>query len=107
MKVSILVPVYGVEKYIRKCMLSVLDQTFKDDIEILAIDDLGPDKSIEIPLVLAVADGDDASIICFLIASKLFFICEESVFDFIVNSASVSANNEVTWSPVNPIYLIF
>lgn len=41
-------PVYGVEPYIRKCILSVLNQTFKDDIEILAVDDLGPDKSIEI-----------------------------------------------------------
>ena len=47
-KVTVGMPVYGVEKYIRKCMLSVLNQTFKDDIEILAIDDLGPDKSIDI-----------------------------------------------------------
>ena len=47
-KVTVGMPVYGVEKFIRKCMLSVLDQTFKDDIEILAIDDLGPDNSIEI-----------------------------------------------------------
>ena len=47
-RVTIGMPVYGVEKYIRKCMLSVLDQTFKDDLEILAIDDLGPDNSIEI-----------------------------------------------------------
>ena len=47
-KVTIGMPVYGVEKYIRKCMLSVLNQTFEDDIEILAIDDLGPDNSIEI-----------------------------------------------------------
>jgi glycosyltransferase involved in cell wall biosynthesis len=47
-KVTIGMPVYGVEKYIRKCMLSVLNQTFKEDIEILAIDDLGPDKSIDI-----------------------------------------------------------
>lgn len=47
-KVTIGMPVYGVEKYIRKCMLSVLNQTFKEEIEILAIDDLGPDKSIDI-----------------------------------------------------------
>lgn len=47
-KVTIGMPVYGVEKYIRKCMLSVLNQTFEDDIEILTIDDLGPDKSIDI-----------------------------------------------------------
>lgn len=47
-KITIGMPVYGVEKYIRKCLLSVLNQTFKDDIEILVIDDLGPDNSIEI-----------------------------------------------------------
>lgn len=47
-KVTIGMPVYGVEKYIRKCMLSVLNQTFKEDFEILAVDDLGPDKSVEI-----------------------------------------------------------
>ena len=47
-KVTIGMPVYGVEKYIRKCMLSVLNQTFKEEFEILAVDDLGPDNSIEI-----------------------------------------------------------
>ena len=47
-KITVGMPVYGVEKYIRKCMLSVLNQTFADDIEILAVDDLGPDKSIDI-----------------------------------------------------------
>ena len=47
-KVTVGMPVYGVEQYIRKCMLSVLNQTFKEDIEILAIDDLGPDNSINI-----------------------------------------------------------
>ena len=47
-KITIGMPVYGVEKYIRKCMLSVLNQTFSGEIEILAIDDLGPDNSIDI-----------------------------------------------------------
>lgn len=47
-KVTIGMPVYGVEKYIRKCMLSVLNQTFKEDYEILTVDDWGPDRSIEI-----------------------------------------------------------
>lgn len=47
-KVTVGMPVYGVEPYIRKCMLSVLDQTFSDDIEIIAVDDLGPDRSIDI-----------------------------------------------------------
>ena len=47
-KVTVGMPVYGVEKYIKKCMLTVLNQTFEDDIEILAVDDHGPDQSINI-----------------------------------------------------------
>ena len=47
-KVTIGMPVYGVEKYIRKCMLSVLNQSFTESYEIIAVDDWGPDKSIEI-----------------------------------------------------------
>ena len=47
-KVTIGMPVYGVEKYIRKCILSVLNQTFLDEIEVLVVDDLGPDKSMDI-----------------------------------------------------------
>lgn len=47
-KVTIGLPVYGVEKYIRKCLLSVLNQSFQGDLEILVVDDLGPDKSIDI-----------------------------------------------------------
>lgn len=47
-KVTIGMPVYGVEKYIRKSLLSVLNQSFHDNIEILVVDDLGPDKSMEI-----------------------------------------------------------
>jgi glycosyltransferase involved in cell wall biosynthesis len=47
-KVTIGMPVYGVEKYIRKCLTSVLSQTFKGDFEIIVVDDLGPDKSMDI-----------------------------------------------------------
>lgn len=46
-KVSIIIPVYGVEKYIERCAQSLFEQTL-DDIEYLFIDDCTPDKSIEI-----------------------------------------------------------
>ena len=46
-KVSVIVPVYGVEKYIERCARSLLAQTL-DDIEFIFIDDCSPDKSIEI-----------------------------------------------------------
>lgn len=46
-KISVGIPVWGVEKYIQRCLESVLNQDF-DDMEVLVIDDCGPDKSIEI-----------------------------------------------------------
>ena len=46
-KVSIVIPVYGIEKYIERCARSLFEQTL-DDIEYLFIDDCTPDKSIEI-----------------------------------------------------------
>lgn len=46
-KVSVIVPVYGVEKYIERCARSLFEQTL-DDIEYLFIDDCTPDKSIDV-----------------------------------------------------------
>ena len=46
-KVSVIVPIYNVEKYLSKCLESLINQTFKD-IEILAISDGSPDNSVEI-----------------------------------------------------------
>lgn len=46
-KVSVIIPVYKVEKYIERCARSLFEQTL-DDIEYLFIDDCTPDQSIEI-----------------------------------------------------------
>ena len=46
-KVSVVVPVYGVEKYIAECIESLLVQTY-ENLEILLIDDGGKDRSAEI-----------------------------------------------------------
>ena len=46
-KVSIIVPIYNVEEYLRKCLDSLVSQTFKD-IEIWAISDGSPDNSVSI-----------------------------------------------------------
>lgn len=42
-KVSVLIPVYKVEKYLRECMDSVVNQTLKE-IEIICVDDGSPDN---------------------------------------------------------------
>jgi len=41
--ISIIVPIYRVEKYLRRCIDSILDQTFKD-FELFLVDDGSPDK---------------------------------------------------------------
>lgn len=46
-KVSIIVPVYNVEKYLRKCIDSLINQTL-NDIEIICINDGSTDKSLKI-----------------------------------------------------------
>ena len=46
-KVSIIIPVYGVEKYVEKCARSLFEQTF-EDIEYIFVNDCTKDKSIEI-----------------------------------------------------------
>lgn len=46
-KVSIIIPVYGVEKYIRQCIESVLNQTYKN-IEVIVVNDGTKDNSMKI-----------------------------------------------------------
>jgi len=46
-KVSIIIPVYNVEQYLRQCLDSVCNQTFKD-IEIIVVNDCSPDNSLYI-----------------------------------------------------------
>ncbi len=46
-KISVIIPVYNVEKYLRECLDSVINQTFRD-IEIICINDGSTDNSLNI-----------------------------------------------------------
>jgi glycosyltransferase involved in cell wall biosynthesis len=46
-KVSVIVPVYNAEKYIKKCLISIVNQTLRD-LEIIIINDKSKDKSQKI-----------------------------------------------------------
>lgn len=46
-EISIIVPVYNSERYLRQCLKSILNQTYKD-IEVICVNDGSTDKSLEI-----------------------------------------------------------
>lgn len=46
--VSICVPVYNVELYIERCLISIMSQTYNGKMECIIVDDCGTDKSIAI-----------------------------------------------------------
>lgn len=54
--ISIIVPVYKVEKYISRCLDSILNQTFQD-FEIILVNDSSPDDSIRIAEEYAQSDS--------------------------------------------------
>lgn len=52
---SIIVPAYNGEKYLEKCITSIIDQSYKN-LEIILIDDKSPDLSGEICEKFAMKD---------------------------------------------------
>ena len=44
--ISIIIPVYNVEKYIEACLHSVMAQTYTGPMECILVDDCGQDNSI-------------------------------------------------------------
>lgn len=55
-KISIIVPCYNVEKYIEKCMESLINQTFTD-IEIIAVNDGSRDRTFDVLSEYAIRDS--------------------------------------------------
>ena len=46
-KISVVIPVYNVEKYLEQCLDSVIAQSF-EDIEVICVNDGSTDSSLEI-----------------------------------------------------------
>ena len=54
--ISIIVPIYNVEKYLERCVLSIIHQTYQN-IEIILVNDGSTDKSGELANNLAKKDA--------------------------------------------------
>lgn len=54
-KISVIVPVYGVENYLEKCVKSICNQTYRN-LEIILVDDGSPDKCGDICDKLSLQD---------------------------------------------------
>ena len=59
--VSVIVPVYNVEKYVEKCAESLLSQDFAGRLEVIFVDDGGSDSSVE--KIRSMIKGHDDAII--------------------------------------------
>ena len=55
-KISVIVPVYNVSRYLENCVNSITSQDFSD-FEVILVDDCSPDNSGEICDRLAEKDG--------------------------------------------------
>ncbi|EHD3132327.1 glycosyltransferase family 2 protein, partial [Campylobacter jejuni] len=44
-KISVIIPIYNVEKYLDECLKSVINQTYKD-LDIILVDDGSTDNSL-------------------------------------------------------------
>ena len=44
-KISIIIPMFNAEESIKKCLVSLIEQSFTEDYEILVMDDGSNDKS--------------------------------------------------------------
>ena len=73
-KVSVIIPIYNVEKYLAKCLDSIVNQTYQN-LEIICVDDGSPDNSADIVRCFAQKD------------SRIIFIRKE-------NGGLSSARNE-------------
>ena len=72
--VSILVPVFGVEKYIERCARSLFEQTYSN-LEFVFVDDVSPDKSV---VVKADEQTKSSEIMKITLPKIIKSICQQS-----------------------------
>ena len=60
--VSIIIPIYNTEKYIKQCLESCINQTYKD-FEVIIIDDKSTDNTLNITKNILSSSGIDYTII--------------------------------------------
>lgn len=48
MNISVIIPVYNVEKYVERCLLSIMNQTYTESVECIVVNDCTPDDSMKI-----------------------------------------------------------
>lgn len=96
-KISIIVPIYNVEKYVIKCLDSLVNQTYNDLI-VYAISDGSPDKSVELiknknypsdkVVLIEKENGGYGSVLEYalkIIETEYFMICDPD--DYLVDDA--------------------
>lgn len=47
-KISVIIPVYNVEQLVRRCIISVINQTMQEGVEVIIVNDCTTDRSMEI-----------------------------------------------------------
>lgn len=112
MMISIIIPVYNAEKYIARCLQSLLDQTYKD-FEAIIVDDGSSDHSVEIIksmieddsrfFLLQKENGGKHTAInmaASVIHGRYALILDSD--DFLMNESSLdSLINNITEAPIN------
>ena len=120
-KICIIVPIYNVENYVKKCLTSLVNQTYKN-IEIMAMIDGSPDNSAEIVKKMAEKDnriiciekenGGYGSVLEYGIKNtkcKYFLICdpddwlEENAIEILYNLISTK-NVDIAIGEIYKIY---
>ena len=70
--ISIIIPVYKVERYIERCVRCLMEQTKKDGIEFLFVNDCTPDASMEIiDSVLVPLGGSEKFVVAAALANLI------------------------------------